>query len=145
MSFRNRLRLFFVAIVLAPMIVVGGVFYVLINGSESGKSDARVDAQQRAAQGIYAETQRAATRDARAIATDVPFATALRRNDIEALQTRAAQLRARRGVQRIVIARGGNRAVVDVGDAAANLPAQIEVVDGKRRFGELAGCARTPL
>ena len=144
MSFRNRLRLFFLAIVFVPMIAVGVVFYVLINGAESGKADARVNAQTQVAQAIYGETQREALRDARAIATDVPFATALRRNDIEALQTRAEQLRERRGVERIVIARGGNRAVVDVGDAAANLPAQIELVDGKRRFGELEVSEITP-
>src|SRR6185312_5000553 len=134
MSFRNRLRLFFLAIVFVPMIAVGVVFYVLINGAESGKADARVNAQTQVAQAIYGETQREAMRDARAIATDVPFATALRRNDIEALQTRAAQLRDRRGVERIVIAKSGNRALVDVGNAAANLPGQIELVDGKSRF-----------
>jgi diguanylate cyclase (GGDEF)-like protein len=144
MSFRNRLRLFFVAIVLVPMIVVGIIFYLLINTSESGKADSAVNAQQQAAQGIYKETQRQAARDARAIATDVPFATALRRNDIEALQTRAAQLRLRRGVERIVIARSGNRALVDVGNAAGNLPAQIQLVDGKRRFGELEVSGTTP-
>jgi diguanylate cyclase (GGDEF)-like protein len=144
MSFRNRLRLFFAAIVLIPMIAVGVVFYVLINGAESGKADARVDAQTKVAQAIYGETQREAARDARAIATDVPFATALRRNDIEALQTRAAQLRERRGVERIVIARGGNRALVDVGNAAANLPGQIRLVDGKRRFGDLEVSEITP-
>ena len=33
------------AIVFVPMIAVGVVFYVLINGAESGKSDARVNAQ----------------------------------------------------------------------------------------------------
>ena len=144
MSFRNRLRLFFVAIVLVPMIVVGVIFYLLINTAESGKADASVNAQQQAAQGLYRETERQAARAARAIATDVPFATALRRNDIEALQSRADELRARRGVERIVVARGGNRALVDVGNAAANLPAQIKLVDGKRRFGDLEVSTTTP-
>ena len=40
MSFRNRLRLFFLAIVLLPMIAVGAAFFVILGGTESGKADA---------------------------------------------------------------------------------------------------------
>ena len=66
----------------------------------------------------------------------MPFATALRRNDVEALQTRATDLLARRGVQRIVVAKGGNRALVDVGNAAANLPGSLALIaDGKPAGG----------
>src|SRR3954469_3028716 len=127
MSFRNRLRLFFLMIVLVPMLVVGGAFYFVISKAESGKDDARVDAKTTVARAIYEEARRQGTQAARAIATDVPFATALRRNDVEALQTRATDLRERRNVQRIAVVRNGNRALVDVGNAAASLPGKIKL------------------
>jgi len=122
MSFRNRLRLFFLAIVLLPMIAVGAVLFVILGGTESGKADAGAAARTNVARQIYNDVRAEGTREARRIATDVPFATALRRNDVEALQTRASDLLTRRGVQRIVVVKGGNRALVDVGNAAANLP-----------------------
>jgi diguanylate cyclase (GGDEF)-like protein len=144
MSLRGRLRLFFLMIVVVPLIVVGAVFYLLIASNESAKSDAQVSAHSDTAIALYEEAFRQARRDARAIARDVPFATAIRRNDIEALQTRAADLRERRRAERVVVATGGNRALVDVGNASANLPASIDLVDGKRRFGELEVSAITP-
>ena len=45
MSFRSRLRLFFVLIVVIPMVVVGVVLYLLIATNETGKADAQVNAE----------------------------------------------------------------------------------------------------
>jgi hypothetical protein len=44
MSFRNRLTLFFVLIVIVPMIAVGFVLFHLIATNESGKADAKLGA-----------------------------------------------------------------------------------------------------
>ena len=44
MSFRNRLTLFFVLIVVVPMVAVAFVLFSLIATSESGKADARLAA-----------------------------------------------------------------------------------------------------
>src|SRR3954454_3508741 len=138
MSFRNRLRLFFVVIVIVPMIAVGVVLFVLIANAETGKDDARVSARSDAAVRIADDAVRDGERIARQIAVDVPFATAVRRNDIEALQTRADDLLARRNAKRIVIAREGNRAVVALGDAAATFPGQVRLLDENRRsYGRL--------
>jgi diguanylate cyclase (GGDEF)-like protein len=144
MSLRSRLRLFFLLIVVVPMIAVGVVLYVLIASNEAGKADATVSAQKNVATAMYDDARREASTAGHAIASDVPFATAVRRNDIEALQTRAGDLLERQRVKRIVVAKGANRAVVDVGDAAANLPAKITLVDGKRRFGRLEVSVITP-
>jgi diguanylate cyclase (GGDEF)-like protein len=144
MSLRSRLRLFFLLIVVVPMIAVGVVLYVLIASNEAGKADATVSAQKNVATAMYDDARREASAAGHAIANDVPFATAVRRNDIEALQTRAGDLLERQRVKRIVIAKGANRAVVDVGNAAANLPAKITLVDGKRRFGRLEVSVITP-
>ena len=53
MSFRNRLRLFFLAIVLLPMVVVGAVLFFLLGGTESGKADAGAAARTDVARQIY--------------------------------------------------------------------------------------------
>ena len=45
MSFRNRLRLFFLMIVVLPMVIVGVVSYILLGGTESGKADAEAAAR----------------------------------------------------------------------------------------------------
>src|SRR5688500_17351992 len=110
MSFRNRLRLFFVVIVIVPMIAVGGVLFTLIANSEKAKGDARVSAYSdtvvRLTDDLIAEGQRIG----REIAVDRPFATAIRRNDIEALQSRADDLLREKDADRIVVARDTNRA-----------------------------------
>jgi len=144
MSFRNRLRLFFLMIVVAPMLVVAVVLYLVTFTSESGKSDADVNARTQVAMKMNDEAHRQALAAGRAIVNDVPFATAIRRNDAEQLQTRASDLLRRRGVQRIVVAKGTNRAIVDVGNAAATFPAAINLVDGKKRFGTLEVATTTP-
>jgi diguanylate cyclase (GGDEF)-like protein len=144
MSFRNRLRLFFLMIVVAPMLAVAVVLYLLIMSSESGKDDSAVNAKTVVARRMAREAQDDALRAGRAISRDVPFATAIRRNNAEALQTRADDLLRREGAKRIVIARGTNRAIVDVGNAAATFPATINLVDGKERFGALEVATTTP-
>src|SRR4051794_35140565 len=106
MSLRNRLRLFFVLIVVVPMVVVGVVLYILIANNETGKNDAQVAAKSDTAIAMYTNAVERAARSGRRIAKDVPFATALRRNNIEALQTRSADLLRREGMDRIVVARG---------------------------------------
>jgi diguanylate cyclase (GGDEF)-like protein len=144
MSFRNRLRLFFATIVVAPMLVIAAVLYVLIFSAENGKADAAFSAKSDTAVSLYDEARGQAVAAGRAIARDVPFATAIRRNDAEQLQTRANDLLSRRGVQRLVVARGTTRALVDVGAAAATFPASIELVDGRERFGSLEVSVITP-
>jgi diguanylate cyclase (GGDEF)-like protein len=145
MSFRNRLTLFFVLIVVVPMIAVAVVLFRLIADNETGKSDARVGAQAEAAIALYDEELARGRSAAREIARDVPFATAVRRGDVEALHARASDLLRQTNAERIVIARGANRAVVDVGNASATFPAKVTLLDENRRnFGRLEVSAVTP-
>jgi diguanylate cyclase (GGDEF)-like protein len=145
MSFRNRLTLFFVLIVVVPMIAVAFVLFNLIADNETGKSDARVGAQAEAAIALYEEALNRGRAAARDIATDVPFATAVRRNDAEALHARSEDLLRQENAERIVIARGANRAVVDVGRASATFPAKLTLLDERdRNFGRLEVSVITP-
>ena len=145
MSLRNRLRLFFVLVVLVPMMVVVVVLLLLIQNNQTGKSDAAVKAKSDTAIALYNDAQDRAMSAARRIATDVPFSTALQRDNVEQLQTRAADLLRRENVERIVVARGANRAVVDVGNAAATFPAKLRLdVQKGRSPGRLEVSAVTP-
>ncbi len=53
MSFRNRLTLFFVVIVIVPMISVALVLFRLISDSETGKADAGVRARIELVHNLY--------------------------------------------------------------------------------------------
>ncbi len=57
MSFRNRLTVFFIVLVILPMVVVATVGFVLAADSEKGKTDARLFEAQRSASGLFREFQ----------------------------------------------------------------------------------------
>jgi diguanylate cyclase (GGDEF)-like protein len=137
MTFRNRLTLFFVLIVVVPMVSVAFVLFRLIADNESGKTDARIAARQEASIRLTEEARMQGDRVALVIGRDQVLAGALRANDRAALATRAEALRARAGAQRVVIVRDG-RPVVDVGDRTATFPSTRDLVDaGGKRFGQL--------
>src|SRR6185436_4930284 len=92
MSFRNRLTLFFVLIVVVPMVAVAFVLFRLIADNESGKADARLAATKGSAINLYREDYNRANRAAEKIGADVALAQALRANDTKALEARLNEL-----------------------------------------------------
>ena len=137
MSFRTRLTLFFVAIVIVPMLSVAFVLFSLIADNENGKADSRLAARQQLAVNLYQSDVEAAGRIATRVGADQALATALRSGRDEAAEARARELLAELGAVRIRIEdRQGER--VDVGREAAVAPARRELVDeGGSRFGVL--------
>jgi diguanylate cyclase (GGDEF)-like protein len=146
MSFRNRLTLFFVLIVVVPMVAVAFVLFSLIATSESGKADARLAATKRAAINIYREDYNSANRAAAKIGADVALAQALRADDRTALEARLGELLTEQHVRRIVIARG-NQAIADVGNSTAVFPAARDLVSGasNRSYGNLQVSVQEPV
>jgi diguanylate cyclase (GGDEF)-like protein len=146
MSFRNRLTLFFVLIVVVPMVAVAFVLFSLIATSESGKADARLAATKLAAINLYREDYNRANRAAAKIGADVALAQALRGNDRKALEARLGELLTEQHVRRIVIARG-SRAIADVGNSTAVFPAARDLVGGpsNRSFGNLQVSVQEPV
>src|SRR6266852_5777501 len=129
MSFRNRLTLFFVVIVIVPMIAVALVLFRLIADSETGKSDAGVAAAARAAAGLYrldasGTRARAAIRR---IAADAALAEALGNDDFAAVQRRAAMLVTSGAIVRLQITRG-TRVIANAGDQNAVAPITRDLV-----------------
>ena len=53
MSFRARLTIFFVGIVVVPMVAIGVLMFSLINDSQQGKADARAGGVAATAGSLY--------------------------------------------------------------------------------------------
>jgi diguanylate cyclase (GGDEF)-like protein len=76
-SFRARLRLFFVLLVIVPMIALAVVLFTLTARSETGKADAGISAGARTAFGVYEEAARQAEPALREVADDRRLRVAL--------------------------------------------------------------------
>src|SRR5687768_14102974 len=121
MSFRSRLTLFFVLIVIVPMVSVAIILSRLIADNERGKADARVAQGQIAVRGLYSrEVDRAAIAAAR-IGRDGELARALLTGNRATATGRARFMLVRQRVRRISVVRDG-RTLVDIGarDATAS-------------------------
>jgi hypothetical protein len=89
MSFRNRLTLFFVLIVLVPMVSVAVVLFRLISDSESGKADAAIAAQQQAAINLFRESRSQGDLLLREVGRDRVLAESLQSGDLDRADRRA--------------------------------------------------------
>lgn len=101
MSFRNRLILFFVVIVIVPMIAVALVLFRLVADSEAGQIDARLEQAQRAAEGVYASERRQARAAGRRIGSDRELAGTLASRDRARIRERLMLLGADVGAARV--------------------------------------------
>ncbi len=132
MSFRSRLTLFFLLIVIVPMLSVAVVLFRLIADNERGKADARVAQAQTAAINLYGrEVERAGVAAGR-VGRDEELARALRADDRVAAARRARELLRRQRIRRISVVRDG-RTLVDVGARTATASAVREIVGRNRR------------
>jgi len=98
-SFRARLRLFFVVIVVVPMITMAVVLYQLIVASESSQTDARLSESQTVALKVYEDEQKEAGTLAERIGEDQQLADALDADDRRAVQQRLDTLVLRGGAR----------------------------------------------
>ena len=137
MSFRNRLTLFFVVIVVIPMIAATVVVLQLLSASERQTADARLAQGQTAAIELYRrEVDRASTVAGRA-GSDPILAQALRDRDRASARARARELLRSLRARRLAISRGG-RTFIDVGARNAAAPAtRLLVSSSGRSVGRL--------
>jgi hypothetical protein len=77
MSFRGRLRLFFVLIVVVPIIALAMVLFVLTGRSQTGKADAGIASGVRTAFAVHQEQARQTQDEARRVAADPELRAAL--------------------------------------------------------------------
>src|SRR3954452_12584109 len=137
MTFRARLRVFFVLIVIVPMLSVAIVLFRLIDDSETGKANASIAARQTAAISLYREATQRADGAVEGVGNDRVLAQALRSGDYAAAKRRAGELLQSRGIERIALRRA-SRVLLDVGHRDAIAPARRELAGTSgRRFGTL--------
>jgi diguanylate cyclase (GGDEF)-like protein len=135
-SFRTRLRLFFLLIVIVPMVAVTLIVFRLIAESEQGQADARVAARQEAAISLYYDARARADRLAASIGRDRALAMALRAGDPAEIRAAATRLRAQTRAERLLLQRG-RRVLADVGDPKASFPATRTLVSDGRPVADL--------
>lgn len=122
-SFRTRLNLFFVLLVVVPLFAVGVVLLRTIDGAAQGRVESALAAQGRAVARVSDVYRQQAARLNERIAEDRELAAALRAGSLTRVRRRAGELLApatdaRR--LRITVRRTGG--VVDVGSPTAVLP-----------------------
>src|SRR5580693_8540518 len=120
MSFRARLTIFFVVIVVVPMVAIGVLMFSLINDSEQGKADARAGGIAATAGSLYQSEAGSARTDAATLARTVGSLHG------KALSVRFATVARRSGLARATLSHGSTM-LVDVGDRTAIAPASVLV------------------
>src|SRR3954470_6263092 len=137
MSFRARLTLFFVLIVIVPMLSVAIVLFRLISDNETGKADSSLAAHQQAARNIYRAATKQADRAIEGVGADRVLAESLRAGDLDRARKRVQQMEAGRGIARIALVRDA-KGLLDVGDRTAVAPARRDLIDrAGRHYGRL--------
>jgi diguanylate cyclase (GGDEF)-like protein len=118
-SFRGRLTLFFIIIVIVPMVAIALLMYRLIDSSENGQVEAGISAKQGAAADFLREEHdRAQDVLDNVVSKDAVFVGSLQRKDLRRASKRAEQLvNPTRGIERIVFT--GPRLRIDAGDSTA--------------------------
>jgi diguanylate cyclase (GGDEF)-like protein len=122
-SFRNRLTLFFVLIVIVPMLAVAFLLFRLIDESEKGKFESAIFQQQRAAKALFEDQINLAGEALEnQVGRDEAFSTAVQNGDLKRAAERAKALTESRGVQRILFVRDG-KIMLSAGTRYAIAPA----------------------
>jgi diguanylate cyclase (GGDEF)-like protein len=136
-SFRNRLALFFVLIVIVPMLAIAFLLFRLIDDSETGQAEAAIGQQHEFAISMFREQRRLAEAAIKDVGADGVFTGSLQDGDTEGARRRAEQLLGSLDIERIVFVKDG-KAIVRVGDRRAIAPAVQPVVSERgRRLGTL--------
>src|SRR3954468_10880237 len=139
MSFRSRLLLFFMIIVIVPMIAVALVLFSITADSETGKADAAIAQGLRAAFAVYDGDRAEASDELEKIARDPQLADALGHRDTPALRRRLEALaKSVPGTRRIAVYDNTRKLVVAIGEPDAVASAVAAPSAGRRRIGLVA-------
>ncbi|HEY0633656.1 MAG TPA: hypothetical protein VGC98_16490, partial [Thermoleophilaceae bacterium] len=139
MSFRSRLLLFFVIIVVIPMVAVALVLFSITADSETGKADAAIAQGMRTAFAVYSDDRARAGNELHTVAADPQLTAALSRHDHSAVRARLAAIAARsRGARRIAVYDDSRTLVAATGAADAVASAAAAPAPGGRRIGLVA-------
>jgi diguanylate cyclase (GGDEF)-like protein len=136
-SFRNRLRLFFLVIVVIPMIAVALVLFRLVSESEQSQTDAQLGQAQRVALNLYRDRERRAGVAGREIVGNAALQAAIAERDTDAVERRLEEAAAAADARRVVLRLAGQGAF-EAGQPPAVAPARNALLDqGGKALGEV--------
>src|SRR5437764_3583916 len=139
MSFRSRLLLFFMIIVIVPMIAVALVLFSITADSETGKTDAAIAQGLRAAFAVYDGDRANARPASSALARDPALAAALASHDATKVRNRLTVLaHAHPRITRIAAYDTARHEVASVGSPDAVAPAVAAPSENGHRIGLVA-------
>jgi diguanylate cyclase (GGDEF)-like protein len=127
-SFRNRLRLFFLVIVVVPMLAVALVLFQIVTRSEESQTDAQLSEAQRVATNLYRDSADRANAAGRQIVADDGLREAIADENPERIQSRL-DAAARRAKARRVLLRLDGPGDFEHGDEPGVAPARNAIVD----------------
>src|SRR3954447_6551635 len=138
-SFRSRLLLFFMIIVIVPMVAVALVLFSITEDSETGKADAQIAQGLRAAFAIYDSDRADARPQLARVARDPELASALARGDRTALGDRSRALAGTvPGVLEIAVYDSGRKLLAEAGRPDAVAASVAAPSTARRRIGYVA-------
>ncbi len=144
-SFRSRLRLFFVVIVILPMIAVAAVLWYLIARTEVSQTDARLYEARGVAEVVYERAEEDADRAIARIGRDQALANAIDDNDRAGVQDRLSALRASTNTRHIRLELADGSAPFESGRLPALATQERRLQDAQERpIGDLSVSALSP-
>ena len=139
MSFRSRLLLFFMIIVIVPMVAVALVLFSITADSETGKADAQIAQALRAAFAVYDADRGQAQNELDRVVRDRGVTNALAAGDRQALAARLRELLASLpAARRIAVYDPQRGEIAAVGRPDAVAPAVAAPSAGGERIGYVA-------
>jgi diguanylate cyclase (GGDEF)-like protein len=144
LSFRKRLTLFFLLIVVVPMVAVAALVVQVSGESRTGKADAALSAGLETTLGIY-DSKRAEARDAlRAAVSDPGLESALAGGDPAVIEQVAAPVAEQTGLRTLVLLATDGEELARVGSGEPFAPAELRVAGGGGAAQTLLGSTTTP-
>ena len=139
MSFRSRLLLFFMIIVIVPMVAVALVLFSITSDSETGKADAQIAQALRASFAVYDADRGEARDELSRVTRDQALATALADDDRAAIEQRVRALAGEvPGIKRIAVYDRAKRPIAAAGEPDGVAPAVAAPSAEGRRIGYVA-------
>ena len=127
-SFRNRLRLFFVIIVVVPMMAVALVLFQIVTRSEETQTDAQLSEAQRVASNLYRASASRANAAGQEIVDDDGLREAIADGDPARIEARLDEAARKAKARRVLLTLDGPGRF-DYGDEPGVAPARNAIVD----------------
>jgi diguanylate cyclase (GGDEF)-like protein len=144
MSFRGRLTLFFLIIVVLPMIAVAVLVTQIVTQSTNGKADARLSEGLDSALTVYRDDGTAASHAAKQVAADPSLSSAIAASAGPQATSTANRLVGDHGIRAIVLEGPNGQQVASAGSRVLMAPYHLNLTGPGGRIGSITVSTTTP-